>query len=165
MRRKDRQMSESFALEVVDKCEYAVLSMTALSGKPYAVPITIVRYGKYIYFHSAKDGTKNNILKNNADVCVVCVGDTNKPVDKFTTEYESAIINGKACEVMSDEEKIEALRLLCERHTPSNMGNFDMSIEKNLHITAVWRIEISSITGKRKKYDSEGKEMKFQRMK
>ena len=29
MRRKDRQMTEEFAWSVVDKCEYAVLGMTA----------------------------------------------------------------------------------------------------------------------------------------
>ena len=38
MRRKDREKSREFALEVTDKCEWAVLSMTDQEGMPYAVP-------------------------------------------------------------------------------------------------------------------------------
>ncbi len=35
----------------------------------------------------------------------------------------------------------------------------------NLFRTAVWKVVMKDITGKRKKYDSEGIEMKFGRMK
>ena len=38
MRRKDREMPPEFALTVADKCEYAVISMTDISGEPYCVP-------------------------------------------------------------------------------------------------------------------------------
>ena len=84
----------------------------------------------------------------------MCVGDTRRLEDKFTTEYESAIIKGTVFEVESDEEKIKALRLLCERHTPSNMENFDEAIKRSLSVTAIWKVEIISITGKRKKSKS-----------
>lgn len=45
MRRKDREMPPEFALTVADKCEYAVISMTDISGEPYCVPVTIARDG------------------------------------------------------------------------------------------------------------------------
>ena len=93
-----------------------------------------------------------------------CVGDTLRATDKFTTEFESAVIRGNACEVTDDDEKIHALRLICQRHTPANMEQFDAAIEKSLARTGVWKIDIAEITGKRKKYDSSGKEMKFGRM-
>ena len=48
MRRKDREKSREFALEVTDKCEWAVLSMTDQEGMPYAVPVTIVRDGDFV---------------------------------------------------------------------------------------------------------------------
>ena len=144
MRRKDREMPPEFALTVADKCEYAVISMTDISGEPYCVPVTIARDGNAVYFHSAKEGQKITALR--------------------ATEFESAIIRGNACEVTDDSEKIHALRLICQRHTPSNMAGFDAAIEKSLDRTGVWKIKISSITGKRKKYDSDGNEMKFGRM-
>ena len=164
MRRIDREMDRDFALMVVDKCEYATLAMIDKDGSPYCVPITIARDGNSVYFHSAKDGQKIAALRNDPNVCMSCVGDTLRAIDKFTTEFESAILKGIASEVIDDEEKIHALRLICERHTPTNMHEFDTAIEKSLFRTGVWKIEIADITGKRKKYDKEGKEMKFGRM-
>ncbi len=60
--------------------------------------------------------------------------------------------------------KIHALRLICQRHTPANMAEFDEAIRRSLPRTAIWRIEIREITGKRKKFDAQGQEMKFGRM-
>jgi len=164
MRRKDREMDREFALGIVDKCEYAVLSMTDEKNMPYCVPISIVCDNDVIYFHCARDGKKVDVMQNNPNVCIACVGDTKRALDKFTTEYESAIICGEVREVTSDEEKIHALRLLCQRHTPTNMQNFDTAIEQSLSRTAIWKVQIISITGKRKKSDQTGKEMKFGRM-
>lgn len=164
MRRKDREMNREFALSVTDKCEYATLAMVDANDKPYCVPVTIARDGGTVYFHTAKEGQKIEALKNNPAVCMSCVGDTCRATDKFTTEFESAILYGNATEVTADSEKIHALRLICERHTPANMQKFDASIEKSLFRTGVWKIEIANITGKRKKYDQHGEEMKFGRM-
>ena len=151
MRRKDREMDEAFALEVVDKCEYAVLSMVDTEGKAYGIPVTIVRDGSAVYFHCAKEGKKIDALRKNPEVSMACVGDTCRALDKFTTALESAVIVGRASEVTDDKEKIHALRLLCERHTPTNMANFDEAIQKSLSVTAIWKIEILSLTGKQKK--------------
>jgi nitroimidazol reductase NimA-like FMN-containing flavoprotein (pyridoxamine 5'-phosphate oxidase superfamily) len=151
MRRKDREMPEEFARMVADKCEWAVLSMVDPEGKPYCIPITIVREDQAIYFHSARDGFKVECLKNNGAVCLTCVGETCRIPDKFTTEYESAIIRGIAGEVLDEQEKIRALRLLCRRHTPTNMSNFDKAIAESLAHTLVWRIDIEMMTGKCKK--------------
>lgn len=148
MRRKDREKDRDFAFMVVDKCEYAVLSMIDIEGKPYAVPISIARQGEFIYFHCAKEGKKLDAIQTHKDVCISCVGNTCREKDEFTAKYESAILYGTAEEVILEEEKITALRLLCERHTPTNMKNFDKAIEQSLSRTAVWRIQINSITGK-----------------
>lgn len=164
MRRKDREMSREFALDVVDKCEYAVISMIEPEGLPYCLPITIARDGEYVYFHCGPEGLKVDCLKANPEVCMTCVGDTQRATDKFTTEFESAVLRGKAEEVLEDDEKVHALRIICERHTPANMAEFDKAIEKSLFRTAVWRIRIREITGKRKKYDKNGEEMKYGRM-
>lgn len=163
MRRKDRQMPKEFALQVVDKCEYAVLSMLS-NGNPYCVPLTIVRVDNSIYFHCAKAGEKYNALLQNPNVCLACVGDTNVVPQHFTTEYESAIVKGRATLVESDDEKIMALKVLCQRYTPSNMSQFDGAINASLDRTAIFKISIDDVTGKRKKYDKNGEEMKFARM-
>ncbi len=164
MRRHDREMPKEFAYEVSDKCQWAVLSMIDTENMPYCIPITIARHADVLYFHCAKEGKKIDALRACNVVCLTCVGETFRPSNKFTTEYESAIIRGNALEVMDKTEKIYALELLCLRHTPSNMHEFEAAIDKSLNRTAVWKIEISEITGKRKKYGNDGKAMKCGRV-
>jgi hypothetical protein len=44
------------------------------------------------------------------------------------------------------------------------MADFDNAIRRSLDSTAVWKIHIDEISGKRKKLDKDGKEMRFGRM-
>ncbi len=150
MRRKDRERDEQFALGVADKCEYAVMSMVLGDGTPYCIPLSVARDGGCFYFHCAPEGQKTDALRKNPRVCLSCVGDTQRMKDSFTTAYESAVIFGRAEEVTDETEKIHALRLICERHTPENMENFDEAIGRSLKRTAVWRISAEKITGKAK---------------
>ena len=161
MRRKDREMDAGFARMVLDKCEWAVLATVGADGAPYCVPVTIVRDGETLYFHSAKAGEKVEDLARDGRVCLTAVGDTKIALDAFTTEFESAVVHGTAREVTGEAEKTEALRLLCQRHVPTNMGAFDDAIAQSLRRTGVWAIEMERVTGKRKKYGKDGKELKF----
>jgi nitroimidazol reductase NimA-like FMN-containing flavoprotein (pyridoxamine 5'-phosphate oxidase superfamily) len=150
MRRKDREMDRDCALAVADKCLYAALSTVSEDGSPYGVPLSIVRDGEHIYFHCALEGHKVDNLRREPRVSLVCVGDVREPPDNFTVEYESAVIFGDASEVTGREEKVRALRLLCLRHSPANMGAFDEAIEKSLDHTGVWKISIRGVSGKRR---------------
>lgn len=161
MRRKDREMDLTFAKYVFDTCEWAVLSMNTPEGFPYGVPLSVVRKENVLYFHCAMEGKKVECLKNDARVFVTAVGKTHRLEKEFTTEFESAMAVGTASEVTEKEEKIEALRLLCLRHTPKNMENFQEAIEKSLSRTAIWRVTLDEMTAKRKKYGKDGKELKF----
>ena len=150
MRRKDREKDRAFALAVVDSCPYGVLSMTLPEGRPYAVPLSIVREGDFIYFHSALEGLKNETLLKNPQVCLTCV-DNVRPVEaEFTTEYASAILFGEIALVEEQAERFHALRLLCRRYAPGNLENVEAAIQRSQAVTAIWRIRIQSITGKGK---------------
>lgn len=186
MRRKDRQMNEDFGKQVIDKARYGVVSMIDEDGIPHGLPLSIVRYGNNLYFHSAKDGKKVEILKNNPKVSIAFVGHVNIPenytkdeLDEivkdeskaaslvsnvFTTEFESAIVKGEAKPVEDEEEKIKAMKLICEKYTPDKMKYFDKAIKAGLNRTSVYRIEIEEITAKRKKYDTNGEEIKWGRV-
>lgn len=150
MRRKDREMDECFALSVADKCEYAVLSLIAPEGKPYAIPLSVVRDGENMYFHCAMEGEKIDCMRANPNGCMVCVGDTQVQEHKFTTKFESAIIKGQLAEVTEESEKIHALKILCEKFAPTNMHDFDNAIKQSLSRTAIWKMSIDEITGKYK---------------
>ena len=185
MRRKDREMTEEFGMGIIDKSKYGIVSM--IDGEvAYGIPLSIVRDGNTLYFHSAKEGRKVNVLKECQKVSIAFVGDrkipenyTKEELDEivkdeskavllissvFTTEFESAVVTGSTKLVEDKEEKIKAMRLICEKHTPTKMEYFDMAIKAGLSRTNVYSLEIEDITSKRKKYDLEGKEMKFGRM-
>ena len=186
MRRKDREMSEEFALELIDRLPFGVLSMLDGNGLPYGVPLSLIRKEKNCYFHSAQSGKKVEALKDGSDVCLSFVGNTQIPnlfsdselahflkeehkgqtlISKvFTTEFESAIAFGKIYRVTDEKESIDAMRLICEKYTPSKMHLFDLALRSGMKRTAIYRIETYKITAKRKKFDSQGEEMKWGRM-
>ena len=97
MRRKDREMPREFALEVAANCEWAVLSCITPEGAPYGVPVSVVSDGGALWFHTAKEGKKTDCFAHSPVVHVVCVGNVERAADKFTTGYESAMIEGRCC--------------------------------------------------------------------
>lgn len=152
MRRIDRQKDESFALEVLDEALFVNISMYD-GNEPYTVPISHVRKDNSIYFHCAKVGRKIGILKDNPRVCVSAVSQ-NIPTyekDNFTTLFKSAIFYGNAIFVTDEAEKIEALRILCEKYLPDYMEHFDSAINKSLAITQIIRIDFESFSAKEKR--------------
>lgn len=150
MRRKDKERDSDFAMNVLKQCEYATVAMVDLYGEPYCVPVSPAIVDGAIYFHCAMEGTKTDILRSHPDVCVCGVMGVRPYAPDFTTEYSSAIARGRAIEVIDDAEKIEALRAICERYAAENMAEFDAAIKRSLKRTAIWKIEIESITGKQK---------------
>lgn len=181
MRRKDRQMDKDFAYQVIDKSTYGVLSMVD-GGKPYSIPLSMIRIGDYIYFHSAKQGTKIDLLASNPQVRAVFVTNNRIPhlysqeekeamlenpdeLSKvvssiFTTEYESAAAEGKVEEVLDWEEKCQALKATCQKYVPDAMILFDGAMDRSLDFTAVYKFKIEAIWGKRKLFGPDRQEIK-----
>jgi len=163
MHRKDREMNEEFGFYVIDKTVFAVLATVNADGTPYCTQISHVREGRFIYFHGAKYGQKVDNMKINPHVCLSFTGYAHAYKDQLASEYESATVFGTAEEVNDEEEKKRVLYLITQKHTPKAISLLDASIQKSLSATAVYKISIDTLTAKRKKYDSFGKEMTFGR--
>ena len=159
-------MDATFALEVLDKAPYITVSFTRPEGNPYGVPLSLARTDdKTFYFHCAIEGEKLDCIAANPNVALSAVtkcAPTVGPKDgSFTLQYKSAMAIGTAELVTDRNEKIVALRAICQRFLPRHMDSFDAAIERSLARTAVVRITLSEPpTGKRKQYDKEGNEMK-----
>lgn len=170
MRKKSREMSAEWALEVFDRAPYITVSMTDKEEMPYCLPLSLVRTDeKTFYFHCAQEGRKLDILSKNPRVCLSAVSKCKPMVGpkdgSFTLEFKSAMAFGTAEIVEDDAEKIAALRAICERFLPQHMDAFETSVARSLSRTAVVRITLTEPpTGKRKQYDAEGEEMKWGRM-
>jgi nitroimidazol reductase NimA-like FMN-containing flavoprotein (pyridoxamine 5'-phosphate oxidase superfamily) len=182
MRRKDREMDKDFAYSVIDKAVFGTLATVNEDGTPYCIPVSIARKDDKIYFHSAKSGTKIDNIKRNQTVCMSFVGNVHVPEElndgskqdntdstkvfdtRFTTEFESAVVFGTISIVEDKNEKVMGLRLISEKYVPKDMPYFDKAVDVSYNVTYVLRLDIQHITGKRKKYDKEGIEMKWGRM-
>ena len=170
MRKASRQMDSAFALEVMDKAPYVTVSFTRPDGTPYGVPLSLARTDdRTFYFHCALEGEKLDCIAANPNVALSAVtkcAPTIGPKDgSFTLQYKSAMAVGKAELVTDRSEKIEALKSICQRFLPSHMSAFEDAIKRSLERTAVVKITLTEPpTGKRKQYDKDGEEMKWQRM-
>ncbi len=150
MRRTDRERDRAFALAVIDRCEYGVAAISTGEEMPYCIPLSLVRVEDELYFHCALEGYKLDLLRKNPKVCISFVGSNQAASDSFTTYFQSAVVMGTAYEVTQEQEKIAALRALCEKLTPANMEDFDNAIARSLARTGVWGIHMEQVTGKEK---------------
>lgn len=166
MRRKDREMDAAFALEVLDKAPYITVGMTRADGTPYAVPLSLARMDEQtFYFHCASEGEKLDCIKMHPVVCLSAVSQCRPTVgpkdNSFTLQFKSAMAVGKAAIVDDEQEKIEALRLICLRFLPHHMDAFEAAIQESLSQTTVVRITLTEApVGKQKQYNKQGEEIK-----
>ncbi len=170
MRKASREMDAAFALEVFDKAPYVTVSMTRPDGTPYGLPLSLVRTDdRTFYFHCALEGEKLDCIGHQPNVFLSAVtkcAPTVGPKDgSFTLQFKSATAKGTAQLVSNREEKIEALRAICQRFLPQHMDAFDDAIARSLEHTGVVKITLTEPpVGKRKEYDQHGEEMKWGRM-
>lgn len=148
MRKASRQKDAAWALEVLDRAPYVTVSMTRPDGSPYGLPLSLIRSDdKTFYFHCAGDGEKIDCLKSNPIVSLSavskCTPKYEEEKNNFTEYFHSAIALGKAEFVEDRDEKILALRLLCERFLPKHMEHFDEAIARSLDRTTIVRITLT----------------------
>ncbi|MBR1774335.1 MAG: pyridoxamine 5'-phosphate oxidase family protein [Bacteroidales bacterium] len=152
VRRQDRLLDVQRAEELLQTCEYGILSMTDTDGLPYAVPINFVwNKENSIYVHCAMEGKKINALMKNPNVSFCIIGRVNLLPNKFTTEYESVIMQGKAELNITDEEKTAAIELLLQKLSPNDIVIGRKYAEKSFKRTKIIRIDFSLWSGKTKK--------------
>lgn len=148
MRKAGRRRDAEWAMEVFDRAPYVTVSMIRPDGTPYGLPLSLVRKGdKTFYFHCAGEGEKLDCLATCSVVSLSavsrCTPKFEEDKQNFTEYYNSAIAIGRADIVSDREEKIEALRLLCERFLPKFMDHFDEAIARSLDRTTIVKITLT----------------------
>lgn len=148
MRKANRRRDAEWALDVFDRAPYVTVSMIRPDGLPYGLPLSLVRRDeKTFYFHCADEGEKIDCLKSNPMVSLSAVSRCTPKFEEekknFTEYFHSAVAIGCAEFVTDEVEKIEALRLLCQRFLPKYMEHFDEAIERSLGRTTVVKIVLT----------------------
>lgn len=152
IRRQDRLLPETEALDLLVSGQYGVLSMVDVDGQGYGIPLNYVwDGGQSIYFHCAPQGEKLDNIASNCNVSFCVVGLTKVMPDKFTTQYESIVIKGSVVSTLPNDEKMKALELILDKYSPNDKEIGLKYSEKSFHRTAIIKLDIKSMSGKSKK--------------
>ena len=156
MRRKDREITDiQDILGIVKRNTTCNIAMVD-NGMPYVVPMS---YGfSYendkltLYFHSAKDGRKIDVLRRNPNVSFSICVEKNIVIDdeqpcRSGRFYESVIGFGHVEFIEDIPEKCKALTHLMQRQ--SNGKHFEFN-EQAANSVCVFKILVDEFTGKRK---------------
>lgn len=147
LRKEARKIDSSEAIEILKAGEYGVMSTMGDNGYAYGVPLSYVYFNDAIYFHCAKEGHKLDNIAFNSNVSFCVVGKTESKPEKFTVEYESAIVFGKASEVLGDE-KLDVLFALIDKYSHDYIEQGKEYINRAHSHTTIIKISIEHITGK-----------------
>ncbi len=149
MRRKEREITGRAEIDAVIRSAKVMHLALADNNIPFLVPVFYAYDGMALYFHSARAGTKIEILKRNNNVCFEIsidhgVIESGMACD-FEAKHRTVIGFGKAIFVESEVEKIKALDMIVAQFSDKK---FEYP-KTNLNSAAVIRIDIESIKGKK----------------
>lgn len=153
--RKDRAKDDAWIRAYLQRVPFGMLA-TEYQGQPFLKPTTFVydEAEHAIYIHGAMVGRMRTNIELNPRVSF-CIAEMGRllPADtamEVGVEYASAVVFGKA-EVITDAEQAQhGLQLLLDRYFPHLKPGTDYReiVPEELNITSVYRIQISSWSGK-----------------
>ena len=152
MRREDKEIRDKDEIESI--VQRAIVCRVAFSENdvPYIVPVNFGYEDDCLYVHSAPEGKKIEIIKQNNNVCFEL--DIDHEVVRAETpcnwamKYRSVIGFGKAFLVRDVEEKRKALNTIVE-HYSGKPSDYPESAISNV---AIIKVEIESMTGRKSGY-------------
>ena len=150
MRKSRQEISDPMTLEEILRRQIVCRLAMVDRGKPYIVPVNFGYKEGCLYIHSAPEGKKIDLLRQNPEICfeveeVLEIIKGEKACD-WSTRYRSVVGYGKA-EILSDEaSKQEGLEVIMAQHGAPQLKAFNPA---NMGRMVLIKIRISSMSGKR----------------
>ena len=148
MRRKDKEITDKAEIEsIIGRSMVCRLAMTD-KGQPYIVPLCFGYKDNTLYFHSAGQGKKLDILKKNNLVCfefdIDCEPIKEDKACDWGMKYKSVVGFGKASFIKDFESKCKALDVIMQQYS----GESFVYPEAKVKNAVVIKVEIENMTGK-----------------
>jgi len=153
MRRSDKEIKDpELILKVLNQSETCRIALCD-GGKPYIVPMNFAYHDNVLYFHSATEGLKIDIIRKNSNISFQMDIKTqiipNENPCKWGMKYLSVTGSGQAYIVEDLLGKKEAMDVIMAKYSSEN--SFDYT-DKALNNILVIKIEIGEMTGKKSGY-------------
>jgi nitroimidazol reductase NimA-like FMN-containing flavoprotein (pyridoxamine 5'-phosphate oxidase superfamily) len=149
MRRSEKQVTNLKGIEAI-LCSGQICFLSMVDdGKPYIVPLNYGYDNHALYFHSAPEGRKIDIMKKNPDVsfCILAGYELVKGENpcSWSTKYSSVIGTGKARILTNLEDKKLGLTVLMGQHSEKKYDFTGMELDN----VVIIKIDIEELEGKR----------------
>lgn len=149
MRRKEREITDKAAIEVIIHQSSVCRLALSEDNCPYIVPLCFGYKDNALYFHTAREGKKLGILEKNNRVCFEFdilreLVKSEEPCE-WGMKYMSVVGFGKAFVIEDLESKRRALDIIMQHYAGSSYAYR----EEVIHKAAIIKVEIERMTGKR----------------
>ncbi len=155
MRRNDKEIKDKKCMEQILKKAKVCRIALCDKNKPYIVPMNFGFDDNYIYLHSAREGRKIDLIKENNNICFEADIETEiitaDNACSWGMKYYSIIGFGKAHFIEDKDKKINALDVIMQKYSNKPNETFEYS-KPSLDKTTVIKVEIESLTGKKSGY-------------
>lgn len=148
IRRKRQQLNLDACKHILITGKQGILAVHGDDDYPYAVPVNFVYHNDKIYIHSAMSGHKIDSIKANDKVSFCIIDKDDIIPEKFTTNFRSATIFGRAKLIDDEQLKFDALKALADKYSPQYPNEGIAEINGAIKRTAVIEITIEHLSGK-----------------
>ncbi len=148
MHKKERQVSDERAKEMLLEATEGTLAMHGDDGYPYALPMNYVYLNGAIYIHTADYGYKIDALKANQKVCFSVIVRSKIAPELYTTRYESVVATGDAEFIEDEAERQLVMETIVDRFSPGLREGGMKFIKAAIARTAIIKINIREMKGK-----------------
>lgn len=149
MRRKNRELPNEAAKQLLHTARRGVLSVNGDDGYPYAVPINYFydEAQEKIYFHGARAGHKAEALTVCDKVCFTVYGNESIRTEAWAPFVQSAVVFGRCRPIEDREEAMAQLRRFATKYYP-DAATVEAEIAAHGAAAQVYVIEIEHLSGK-----------------
>ena len=152
MRRKDKEIvDEKVMVSIIEKAIICRVGM-CWQNEPYVIPMNFGYQDKNIYLHSAREGRKLDILRNNDKVCIEFDVDVklvqSQEACETSMKYKSVLIFGTAVILEDTAEKKRALDIIMHHYYYHNSPSVFHFPEDVLEKVIIIKVKIEEMTGK-----------------
>ncbi|MFO8129916.1 MAG: pyridoxamine 5'-phosphate oxidase family protein [Bacteroidales bacterium] len=131
-------------------CDVCYVGMIDHQREPYVLPMNFGYKDDHIYFHSARQGKKIDVLKNNNKVCVAFSTDhslhwVNEEVAcSWSMKYKSVLVYGKVEFIEDYDAKVAALNVIMSNYSDRNF-NYNAPAVNDVQ---TWKVKTEKIEGR-----------------
>ncbi|WP_321368409.1 pyridoxamine 5'-phosphate oxidase family protein [uncultured Desulfuromusa sp.] len=154
MRRSDKAVTEQGAIEKI--LHTGTICQLAFSDEPVPYLVTL-NYGYHdgaLYFHSAREGRKIDLIRKHGQAAFTVALDrgliTGEKACDWSVRFQSVVGHGSVILIETPEEKRQALDLFMAQYSSDDFSYPD----KMIQATAVFKLEINAMTAKQSRIEA-----------